>query len=152
LRIEDGFGGVCQQLANLYFQRIFHEEPDNSYGQAILAHSESVQMPTVLGPPSEGEVNTISKQWITSWAEIDSRLSIFEAIWDSSGSLMGLAVTFRADRRLFGRDEGEGSTRRSVVIDATDWIVGLILILPDIDLTEPKFKTSIHGITVRLQS
>jgi hypothetical protein len=62
---------------------------------------------------------------------------------------MGLAVIFRGDRRLFGRDEGEGSMRRSVVIDATDWIVGLILKIPDIDLTEPKFKTSIYGITVR---
>jgi hypothetical protein len=106
----------------------------------------------VLYPPPEGEVNTISKQLITSWVEMDNRLSVFETIWDSSGSLMGLAITFGNDRRLFGRDQGKDSTRSSVAIDATDWIEGLILKIPDIDLTGTKFETSIQGITVRPQA
>jgi hypothetical protein len=147
--------GVCQQLADLYFQRISHDEPGDApgtYAQTILDHSESVQMPAVLYPPPEGEVNTISKQLITSWVEMDNRLSVFETIWDSSGSLMGLAITFGNDRRLFGRDQGKDSTRSSVAIDATDWIEGLILKIPDIDLTGTKFETSIQGITVRPQA
>jgi hypothetical protein len=142
--------GVCEQLVGLYLKRTSEELGDTARRDAlaIMEHSETIQMPSVLYPQRQGGTD-ISTQRVYSWTEIDSLMATFETVWDSSGSLIGLAITFGEDRRLFGRDDGQATARQSTLIAATDWIVGLILHIPDLDLINTFPETSIHGITVR---
>ena len=112
-----------------------------------------MQMPIVMHPQLK-DAPTITKQWICSWEEMDSQAATFETFWNPDGALVGLGMTFEASWRVFGRAATneigkEQITKRSLRILGNDWITGLTLHIPDIDLLEQNPRTAIEGVTVR---
>jgi hypothetical protein len=145
----------CQQLANLYFQRKSRTSfiKTNEQSASILKRSECMNMPVVMCPQPK-DAPTITKQWICSWDEMESKASTFETFWNPAGALVGLGITFGASWRVFGRtatnEPGKeritGISRR---IEENNWITALTLHIPDMDLLEKDPRTAVGGVTVR---
>ncbi|OCK76198.1 hypothetical protein K432DRAFT_336121 [Lepidopterella palustris CBS 459.81] len=150
---------VCQQLANIYFERERYEpiSETDEYAEMILEHSMSLHMPMILYPQPKNSVSNVSKQWIRSFYEVDTRASTFETFWNAEGTLVGLAVAFGTDPRVFGRADtdavGDEQISKQVTrIPATDWISGLILHIPEMNMLDKHAHTAVKGVTVVCRS
>ncbi|KAK2755681.1 hypothetical protein FQN54_005830 [Arachnomyces sp. PD_36] len=140
--------GACQQLADLYYEKTHRTvfTPDTPCSRAIMLHSESLQTPLVLYPRPEDSLTASRTQWIYSWDEVDNRPSTFEAFYNSDNYLIGLAVTFGKSMRVFGSTVG--ASKYSKRIGESEWITGLAVQFPLVNLFEKNPAIAIQGITL----
>ncbi|QSS58989.1 F-box domain-containing protein, partial [Histoplasma capsulatum] len=139
---------ACAQLAEKYFLSFHQRESttDEDFN-SVLQQNQIVQLPMVKYPQSDMEVRTISKQWLHTLEEFNGRSALLETFWSSDDYLMGLTVSFRTSRRPFGRDAATGGAHQHVLsIESSDWISGLVLYMPVMDLLDAHAYTAVKGI------
>ncbi|KAF1944979.1 hypothetical protein EJ02DRAFT_420029 [Clathrospora elynae] len=125
---------VCQQLAPLYKERvrplaIQNEPEDGEEARAIMKSAVSLHMPMVMYPQPQAP-ETISVQFIRSWAEITHRSCDLDTYWNSNvnryeSGLVGIAVRFGGQQRVFGTTEGRPG--QSLHIEPNEWIKQIIV-------------------------
>ncbi|EGC47865.1 F-box domain-containing protein [Histoplasma capsulatum var. duboisii H88] len=145
---------ACAQLADKYFLSFHQRESttDEDFN-SVLQQNQIVQLPMVKYPQSDMEVRTISKQWLHTLEEFNGRSALLETFWSSDDYLMGLTVSFRTSRRPFGRDAATGGAHQHVLsIESSDWISGLVLYMPVMDLLDAHACTAVKGIEVNFVS
>ncbi|KAF2136701.1 uncharacterized protein K452DRAFT_312984 [Aplosporella prunicola CBS 121167] len=164
--------GVCERLAARYLPRVVavatgsHDASEShDAARTVWGGCSNPYMPLVTFPEHAEGTSTVTTQWVCSWKEISGQEGVFETFWDASRSLVGLALSFAGDRRLFGRDDRDGDVlKEAVMVRRGDEIMGLVLHLPDvsvenmrparlshlIDHEESNLRTSIKGITVQM--
>ncbi|KAF2119207.1 hypothetical protein BDV96DRAFT_567199 [Lophiotrema nucula] len=143
---------VCQQIVPLYRKQVPENDLAGSQDEearTILQSSASLYMPMVAFPRIK-EARTVSTLFIRSWDDI-SKPCLFETFWNSETALVGIAVTFGIQTRLFGEKGVEGSIvhKYSVSIPENDWINEVVLQMQDVDMFgEPKdpsqYMTAMH--------
>lgn len=141
---------ACAQLAEKYFLS-FHQRRDTTDEDfnSVLQQNQIFQLPMVKYPQPDMEVRTISKQWLHTLEEFNGRSALLETFWSSDDYLMGLTVSFRTSRRPFGRDAATGGAHQHVLsIESSDWISGLVLYMPVMDLLDAHACTAVKGIEV----
>jgi hypothetical protein len=119
----------CKALAPMYKQQVTptsQAEPEDEEAKDILDCAESFHMPVVLYPLPKG-ATTVSAQFIRSWHEIAHRPCDFDTYWNEHGALVGIAVTFGASQRVFGRTVGKRGA--PLHIDAHEWIQEIRVLL-----------------------
>ncbi|EEH03544.1 F-box domain-containing protein [Histoplasma capsulatum G186AR] len=139
---------ACAQLAEKYFLS-FHQRRDTTDEDfnSVLQQNQIFQLPMVKYPQPDMEVRTISKQWLHTLEEFNGRSALLETFWSSDDYLMGLTVSFRTSRRPFGRDAATGGAHQHVLsIESSDWISGLVLYMPVMDLLDAHACTAVKGI------
>lgn len=145
--------GACTQLAEIYFSS-FHQRDQTTDEDlnSVLQESQIMQLPMVKYPQPNMEVRTISKQWLRTLEEFDSRSAVLETLWTSNEYLMGLSVIFGTSRRVFGRAAAtDGVIKRIILIASDDWITGLVLYVPGMDLLDKHACTAVRGIEVSVR-
>ncbi|KAG5293887.1 F-box domain-containing protein [Histoplasma capsulatum G186AR] len=145
---------ACAQLAEKYFLS-FHQRRDTTDEDfnSVLQQNQIFQLPMVKYPQPDMEVRTISKQWLHTLEEFNGRSALLETFWSSDDYLMGLTVSFRTSRRPFGRDAATGGAHQHVLsIESSDWISGLVLYMPVMDLLDAHACTAVKGIEVNFVS
>ncbi|KAJ7204568.1 hypothetical protein C8J57DRAFT_1485377 [Mycena rebaudengoi] len=116
--------------------------------ELIWDKSVNADMPAVSWPkPKERtRTRTATAQWLCDSTHF-SRGGVFEAVWNEEGSLVGMALTVAAERRVFGK--GQETLNQKVELQGE--LTALVLHMPDIFLHE-KTETSVKGITVHTDS
>ncbi|KAJ7280403.1 hypothetical protein C8J57DRAFT_125080 [Mycena rebaudengoi] len=138
---------VCKQLADHYVPAVRMKAAERALGAAaelIWDKSVNADMPAVSWPkPKERtRTRTATAQWLCDSTHF-SRGGVFEAVWSEEGSLVGMALTVAAERRVFGK--GQETLNQKVELQGE--LTALVLHMPDIFLHE-KMETSVKGITV----
>ncbi|KAK2811612.1 hypothetical protein FQN50_001954 [Emmonsiellopsis sp. PD_5] len=141
---------ACEQLAKGYFIQLLREQTNGPDQDPNIAReiSDASHMPMTKYPQPTEDVRVISKQFIQSWEE-KIMATTLETYWNGDGYLAGLALTFGSERRGFGCTVTEGDIFRLLTfLDRHDWITGIILLIPAIDLLDGYAHTAVKGITV----
>ena len=133
---------TCQKILPLYRERVTpssYAQPAGEEAEDILREAESLHLPIVLFPPKRA-AQTISAQFINSWFDVVHRPCDFDTYWNDAGALVGIAVTFGPDQRIFGSTEGTpGPTFH---IEAYDWISEIRIYLGDCDMLDERTDRS----------
>lgn len=148
----------CKQLTNEYISRskqIITELDINFVESMIRKKSACANFPVVSSPPPRRKDQAVA-YWVHSWEDIYTKETVLEIFWSSDGSLVGLSVAPKSERRLFGQDDSAlGVSKELVEIEDGLWITGFILHIPTIqDLwggqhhTRGSVNISIKGLTV----
>jgi hypothetical protein len=131
---------ACQRFVPLYKERIGPVKPaepdDPDETKAILDSAVCLHMPMTMYPLPR-DPQTISTQFIHSWAELSHRSCDFDTYWQSSDgrhfpALVGIAVTFGGQKRVFGSSEGKPG--HQLHIGAGEWIRQIVVRVDDIDM------------------
>ena len=113
--------------------------PEEDEARAILDRAESFHMPLVLYPSPKG-ATTVSTQFVRSWHEIAHRSCELDTYWNDDSALVGIAVTFGIEQRLFGSTAGERGA--SLHIEACEWIQEVRLLLSECNMFDESVDRS----------
>ncbi|WEW58298.1 hypothetical protein PRK78_003766 [Emydomyces testavorans] len=146
---------ACEQIAAVYFKKI-QQNASIETDETISKHSISGQTPMVSYPQPKDAVN-VSRLFVNSWQEVDHFTATFESFWNSEGALVGLGIIFGARRRVFGYDDtsllgGKPISKSAAHIASNDWIDGLILHIPNLNIADRNSHTAIKGVTIIFKS
>lgn len=125
---------ACQDLVPAYRARIVptvQNESLDEEAKAIFHKAKSLHMPLVAYPQQKS-ITSISAQFIRSWDEIEQRASDLETYWNDCGALIGIAVRYGSNSRLFGNTNGIKGD--DVHIEASEWIRELIVDVEQADM------------------
>lgn len=138
---------VCEQLGEVYLPRMKLEEPVHSYVEKMIMEYSSCSSFAVTSGPDVTTVDIArNAYWFKSWSDLQSKPKVFTTFWDGaslagislgvgSGSIMGM------ERRLIGRDAStEGIREDFMRLQQNEWITGVILHIPNLDICGCKRK------------
>ena len=134
---------ACEQLAEGYWPRVQAENPlESQVEDVILEHSKCSSFVTVSAPDAAKADVVRNSYWIMSWSELYSTTKDITTFWDN-GSLVGISVApgdvLRRDTgrewQLLGMDNrNEGVHGTYMKVDKDDWVTGLILHIPFLNI------------------
>ncbi|KAF1837106.1 hypothetical protein BDW02DRAFT_577371 [Decorospora gaudefroyi] len=132
--------GISQMLVPLYKEKVGpvpQPEPENSQeAQAILSSAVCLHMPMTMYPQPE-EPRTISTQFVRAWNDIGYRSCDLDTYWRKTERshfpvLVGIAVKFGEQQRLFGSSEGQLSS--PMHIEAGEWIKEVVCYVKEVGI------------------
>lgn len=146
---------VCEQVGLLYWKTNDEDTkmylPRNETAEEIMWQSMSLQLPVALHPKPR-PARMINARWVRSWDELyPPSASSFDSYWNRDGLLVGLAVTFEEEPRIFGIGECREFevVKESVDIPSGEWITGIILHISNVDLdNDPQQIAATKALTV----
>ncbi|RFU26663.1 hypothetical protein B7463_g9679, partial [Scytalidium lignicola] len=159
--------GVCEQLANAYFTRWWKTDaPASGFIEQMIRQEAVCAFMPIVACPVPNKKDLMATFWIHSWDEVYAQENVLETFWDEEDSLVGISVAPSGQRRLFGRDDSLSTVSKQVtMIEKSEWISGLILHIPEIDLCDAsrplhaggpqdlvRSSTSPRGITVHFNN
>ncbi|KAI8932283.1 hypothetical protein NX059_010480 [Plenodomus lindquistii] len=128
---------AVQDLVPLYETRMKPIEhmktaEDEAEAKAILASAVNLHMPMVMYPQPK-EAQAVTTQFVRSWADITHHPCDFDTFWDHKERLVGIAVQFGGDLRVFGSTQGKKGT--PLHIEAHNWITQIKIYTEEIDIS-----------------
>ncbi|CAO2649834.1 Nn.00g011260.m01.CDS01 [Neocucurbitaria sp. VM-36] len=133
---------ACRPLVSLYREKVgpIHcSEPEDEEAKAILDSAVSLHMPIVAYPQPK-DVATTSVQFIRSWHEVAHQSCDFDTYWAQSGALVGVAVTFGTNQRVFGSTEGKAG--QSLHIESGEWISEIVVYVSAVEMINERVDRS----------
>lgn len=157
---------ACEDLKETYISKWNKMNQEHELGfieGMIQARSGCLAIPLVsypLGtrvpnvPYTSGAIaDNITTYWIRSWSDL-SMENVFEVYWDTDGIMVGISLTTDGEVRQFGESGCNVEfSKESLLIAESDWITGLILHIPRVELcnySRGSTWTSVKGLTVGL--
>ncbi|KAF2124355.1 hypothetical protein P153DRAFT_390389 [Dothidotthia symphoricarpi CBS 119687] len=135
---------VCQELVTYYIEKIFPVEiiePNDEDVKAILDGARSLHMPAFMHPQPES-TSTVHAQLIQSWGEIAHRTSDLDTYWTEDGALVGIALTFGSEQRVFGSTTKHKC--HSLHIPSRNWITEIRVGINEVDLSNENWSNPWH--------
>ncbi|PGH11856.1 hypothetical protein AJ79_04653 [Helicocarpus griseus UAMH5409] len=142
--------GACTQIAERYImaQNAAHNTIDED-PNVLLEQNGMEQLPMVAYPQPIMNIRNLSRQWVYTLREANSQPAQLSAIWTHEGYLMGMGVQFGSNRRVFGHASTPNGVRSSVVsIPRYNWIKGIVMYMPEMDLYASGGRTGAVGFDI----
>ena len=156
---------ACEQIADTYSQRLAHLHvpgPPNWHDVILDAPDTPpswLSMPIVGLPYAKtAETKFIAKPCIRSLEDLKYRPAIFTARWNRRGDLVGLGIAVGRDSHMISIEDGSGlysgilggfvAREERRLLRSDDWIIGMVLVISALDVTEDEPHVAVKGITV----
>ncbi|KAF2852458.1 hypothetical protein T440DRAFT_28758 [Plenodomus tracheiphilus IPT5] len=117
---------------------------DDEAAKSIRKTAVNIYMPIIMY--LQLAHSAASTQFIFLWADIPHRSYDFDTFWNFVGGMIGVAVNFGGDQRVFGSTAGQKGC--CLHIEANDWITQIELHIQQIKISDIQQDHSGYALKV----